>query len=134
MPARDVSEGVKFKTATVQKIFLALMVIFFGMAILGIVGEIFGWWNDVGEVLTIVGTLGGLFVGVATLSTGSSEEQVERVHHAVVENGVRLEGIDAQLDQLEKLDELDAIQLELDKQTGVLDDQLGVLKQVRDGL
>lgn len=120
MPARDVPSGVKFKTATVQRIFLVLMMIFFGMAILGIVGEVLGWWNAVGEVLTIVGALGGLFVGVATLSTGSNEEQVERVHHAVVENGVRLAGIDAQF--------------ELDKQTGVLDEQLGILKQVRDGL
>lgn len=118
------SQGVKFKTATVQKIFFVLAILFFGMAILGIVGELLGWWNDIGEVLTIIGTLGGLMLSGAGLSTGASEEQVSRVHQAVVDNG----------EQLEKLDNLDAIQLELDRQTGVLGEQLSVLTDVRDRL
>lgn len=121
MPDADLSRGVKFETATVQRIFLVLAILFFGMAILGIVGEIRGWWNDTGEVLTIVGTLGSLFVTGAALSTGSTEAQVDRVHQAVVDNGRRLEN-------------LDAIQLELDRQTGVLDEQLAVLTDVRDRL
>lgn len=124
MPSRGPSQGVRFETATVQRILLVLAVLFFSMAIVGIVGEIRGWWNDVDEVLTIVGTLGGLFVGTAALTTGASESQVATVHQAVVDNGGKLE----------KLDKLDVIQHELDRQTGVLDRQLTVLEEVRDEL
>lgn len=118
MTMPDPPEGVRFETATVQRILLVLAVVFFSMAIVGIVGEIRGWWNDVGEVLTIVGTLGGLFVGTAALTTGASEAQVATVHEAVVDNG----------EKLEQLDKLDVIQHELDQQTGVLDRQLAVLE------
>lgn len=124
MAPRGPSEGVRFETATVQRILLVLAVLFFSMAIVGIVGEVRGWWDDVGEVLAIVGTLGGLFVGTAALTTGASQAQVATVHEAVVDNG----------EKLEKLDQLDVIQNELDRQTGVLDRQLAVLRDVRDEL
>lgn len=116
---------------TFQRISLILALLFFGMAILGIVGEILGWWNDVGELLTIIGTLGGMILAWSSLSTSSTELQVDRVHAAVVDNGDTLDTIDGKLDQLAQLD---AIQLELDRQTGVLDEQLSVLTDVRDGL
>lgn len=145
MTPRELPPTVEFETATVQRIFLVLMVLFFGMAILGIVGEIRGWWNDVGEILTIVGTLGGLFVGAATLSTGASKRHLNAVQAAVVDNGTRLEAngdkletldtIDAKLGTMDgKLDQLDKVQLELDRQTGVLGEQLSVLTEVRDRL
>lgn len=142
MPARDLSPVVEFETATVQRIFLVLMVIFFGMAILGIVGEILGWWNDIGEVLTIVGTIGGLFVGAATMSTGASEKHLNEVQAAVLDNGTQLKKNGTQLEENGatlgtidgKLDKLDKVQVELDRQTGVLDEQLSVLTEVRDRL
>lgn len=118
---------MKFKTSTVQRISFVLAILFFGMAILGIVGEVLGWWNDIGEVLTIVGTLGGLLVAWTALAAGSTEEQVDRVHRAVVDNG-------EQLEKLGDLEKLDVIQLELDRQTDVLGEQLSVLTQVRDRL
>lgn len=121
MPERDIPTAMKIRTSTVQWISLVLAILFFGMAILGIVGEILGWWNDVGELLTTIGTIGGLIVSGTAVTTGATEEQVSRVHEAVVDNG-------------EQLEELDRIQLELDRQTGVLDEQLSVLTQIRDGL
>lgn len=121
MSDHDSHSGVKFKTATVQRIFVVGAILFFLMAVAGIVGEILGWWNDVGEIVTIVGTLGSLMLGSGALSTGASQEQVSSVHRAVVDNG-------------RKLDTLDVIQHELDRQTGVLDEQLTVLCEVRDGL
>lgn len=124
MSDHDSHSGVKFKTATVQRIFVVGAILFFLMAVAGIVGEILGWWNDVGEIVTIVGTLGSLMLGSGALSTGASQEQVSSVHRAVVDNGSKLE----------KLDTLDVIQHELDRQTGVLDEQLTVLREVRDGL
>ncbi len=45
---------------------------------LGSAGEVLGWWNEVGEVLTTVGTLGCLLVAWTALATGSTEEQVDR--------------------------------------------------------
>lgn len=124
MPGRDLDEDVKIRTSTFQRLSWILAILFFGMAILGIVGELLGWWNEIGEVLTIVGTIGGLIVSWAALSAGATERQVDRVHAAVVDNG----------DKLQKLDELDAIQLELDRQTGVLGEQLSVLTDIRDGI
>lgn len=124
MPERDLDRDVKIRTSTFQRLSWILAILFFGMAILGIVGELLGWWNDIGEVLTIVGTIGGLIVSWAALSAGATEQQVDRVHAAVVDNG----------EQLEKLDELDAIQLELDRQTDVLGEQLSVLTDIRDGI
>lgn len=118
------SEVVEFDTSTVQRIFLVLMVLFFGMAILGLIGEIRGWWNDVGEVMMTIGTVGGMLVGAATLSTGATQKQVRLVHSAVVDNGSKLDN----------LDKLDVITAELNGQTGVLDHQLQVLKEVRDRL
>lgn len=113
------SDGMKLRTSTFQRLSLVVALLLFAMAILGIVGEILGWWNDVGEILTTVGTLGGLLVAWSALATGSTEEQVDRVHQAVVDNG-------------KKLDKLDGIQLELDRQTGVLGEQLAVLTDLRD--
>lgn len=122
MQEDPLSDGMKLSTSTFQRLSLVVALLLFAMAILGIVGEVLGWWNEVGEILTTVGTLGGLLVAWSALATGSTEEQVDRVHQAVVDNGAKLE----------KLDKLDGIQLELDRQTGVLGEQLAVLTDLRD--
>lgn len=97
-----------------QWILYGLSLFFFGVAVLGAVGEYLGWWDVVGEVLMSVGTLAGVLIGVFSVLEGATRDQVARVHDAVVDNG----------SQLETLDE---IQLELDRQTGVL-------AQIRDRL
>lgn len=62
---------------------IAGTIVFFAMALVGFVGELLGWWNDVGEVLMGVGTAGGALLGGATLVVGSSRSQVEATREAV---------------------------------------------------
>lgn len=119
--------------------------------LLGLLGELLGWWNDVGEILMRAGTGAGTLGGLATLVIGSSSEEVQAVHEAVEDNGETLDSVDDKLadvdvklgsvdgktdklDKLDKLDELDVIQAELDAQTGALDRQLEVLGEIRDRL
>lgn len=118
------------------------------MFLLGLVGELLGWWNDVGEILIQVGTGAGAFGGLATVVVGSSSGEVRAVHEAVEDNGEtlhsvdgkldsadgKLDSVDGKLDRLEKLDDLDVIQTELDTQTGALDRQIQVLGEIRDRL
>lgn len=115
----------------------------FGMAILGAVGELLGWWNDVGQILMGAGTLLGVVMTAASVTTGASHEQVEVVQAGVETTHDKLDSMDGTLDsvdgkldsvdgKLEKLDELDVIQAELDAQTGALDRQIEVLEQIRD--
>lgn len=92
-----------------QWIMFLLSLFFFGIAILGAVGEYLGWWELIGEVAMTVGTIAGLLLGVASHLTSATEAQVDRVQEAVRDNGQQLE-------------KLDRIQLELDRQTGVLQD------------
>lgn len=100
-----------------QWILYGLSLFFFGVAILGAVGQYLGWWDAIGEVLMSVGTLAGVLITVLGAVEGATRDQVERVHEAVVDNG----------QQLEQLETLDDIQFELDRQTGVL-------AQIRDRL
>lgn len=115
-----------------QWIFFLLSLFFFGIAILAGIGEWRGWWNLLGEIGMTVGTLAGMFLGAAAYLTGSSEGQVDRVHEAVVDNGRKLEKLD-KLDKLDVIEDaliaedgetsrLDRVQVELDRQTGVLTD------------
>lgn len=111
------------------------------LGIVGIAGEILGWWNEVGETIITVATVLGAIGGISALVIGSSSEEVRTVHHAVQDNGDTLDSVDAKLDKLDamdakldKLDELDVIQAELDRQTGALDRQVEVLGQIRDRL
>lgn len=105
-----------------QRLGWTLTALFFLMAVLGLVGEILGWWNDTGEILITVGAIASIFLGVATLFGGAGRGQVAGVQAAVEVNGFKLDSVDTKLDKLEKLDDLDRIQFELDEQTGVLRD------------
>lgn len=86
---------------------------FAALAIVSLLGEIFGWWNDLGEVGATVGSIVSVIVTVSAVYYNAGRNQVEKVHDAVVDNG-------QQLGQLDQLDTLDDIQFELDRQTGVL--------------
>lgn len=145
-------DGPEIRTMKTEKALLitrGMMVAGVLLAIVTIVGELLGWWNDLGEMMlglaTVLGTLGG----VASVIIGSSSEEVRRVHDAVKGNGSvlgsvdgkldsvdgKLESVDGKLDSVDgKLDELDVIQAELDQQTGVLGEQVGLLRQIRDRL
>jgi hypothetical protein len=115
----------------------------FGMAILGAVGELLGWWNDVGQALMVLGTLVGVVMGAASVTAGSTNAQVRGVREGVDAARVRLGSMDGKLDavhgkldsmdgKLDKLDELDVIEAELNAQTGALDRQIQVLEEIRD--
>ncbi len=131
----------RLDTETVERIGWILSAVFFLIAIVSAIGEIagwvepisraaehvglgqiVGWWNDVGEVGMTVGTLGGLFLTFTTLIRGADSTEVRAVHDAVESNGDKLDKLDSIDAKLGKLDDLDRVQLELDKQTGVLED------------
>lgn len=111
--------------------------------IVSALGAYLGWWDLVGEVGMLIGTVLSIVLGVGTWLTSATTgqlsgvgedvrsvgqdvrsvgENVQDVHEAVLANGIKLD----------KLDELDVIQAELDAQTGVLGEQLAVLRELRD--
>lgn len=124
---------------------IGLTIFFFLVAIVGIIGALLDWWNEVGEVIITVGTLAGTIGAFVSIGIGSSRDQVQTVHAAVHAKGSTLGSMDGKLDsvdgklesvdtKLDKLEDLDTIQAELDHQTGVLDTQVSRLTQIRDRL
>lgn len=80
-----------------------------GLALLGVVGEHAGWWNDVGELLITFGTVASVATGVLALLINATKNQVRAVANGVTDNGHKLERIyedhGAKLDSYsEKLD------------------------------
>lgn len=130
----------------VEKVGWTLSLFWLIVAIVSGVGEYRGWWGLIGEIGLTVGTLASVLFGLGSYLYGAERSQVERVHEAVLSNGDTLESVDVKLDKLDKLDaiedaisgeegmvrELDVIQIELDRQTGVLGQQVEILKQIRD--
>lgn len=126
---------------TVIRIGWIVTILAFIVTVVSFVGEYRGWWNFAGEVGATAGTIVTVLVGVGTLAASAGRAQVGGVREAVEDNGDTLGAIDEQLDELGKLDKLDAIEgdldrveLELDKQTGVLGRQVEILEQIRDGV
>lgn len=75
------------------------------IAALGILGEVLGWWNLLGEVMAIGGSVGGLLLGAAGLVWTASRRQVHLVATGVVAAHTTLDTIDRKLDKLDALDE-----------------------------
>lgn len=140
---------------TATRLIWLMAALSFLLAIVSGIGEYLGWWDLVGEIgMTIGGTAGLLLTGVGIFTAASRDqvrtvhEGVQTVHETVLENGEKLGSMDGKLDKLEKLDvieealvaedgeasKLDVVQVELDRQTGVLDRQLAVLGEIRDAL
>lgn len=132
--------------------FLIAGLFFLGLAVLGVVGELLGWWNDIGEWLIDAGSIVGVLLTAIALLLASTRGQVrgvagtlgeivattetiarqaETTAATTLDTNLKMESVDRKLD---KLGELDVIQFELDRQTGVLDDQLSVLGAIRDRL
>lgn len=105
---------------------IAGTILSFGIALLGLVEELLGWWNDVGEAFMYLGTAAGLALAATTAVIGSTRSQVDETTQAVEDNGVvlhrmhrRLGGVD---DQLGGVDEkLDSVDQKMSKQTIVLE-------------
>lgn len=130
-----------------QRILWFLAALGFGMAILGAVGELRGWWNDVGEVLMGVGTLLGVVMAAASVTTGASHEQVRAVNEGVGIAHAKLDSMDGKLDKLDVIEEalvedrddgrvskLDVVQAELNAQTGALKHQVRILEDIREAV
>lgn len=89
-----------------------------------------------------------MLTALVALMVGATRGQVRRAGDAILDNNSKLDTanskldtansrlgtIDGKLDKLEKLDDLDRIQVELDNQTGVMDRQVRILEQIRDGV
>lgn len=111
-----------------------LAAFFFGMAILGVVGEVLGWWNDVGEVLVTVGTLAGVGVTLGVAYYGAGRGQLTAVRETVQGNNERLQDNNEVLhdnnevlrESNDKLDKLEKLQQ--------LDRQVELLQDIREGL
>lgn len=124
-----------------QRLLKTVTIVSFAIAFVTLVGELAGWWNDLGELLLTITTVVGALGGSATVVVGSSEEQVRNVHSAVLANGRKLDKLD-KLDAIEdaliegdgRVSKLDLVQAELDQQTGALDRQVSLLRDIRDSL
>jgi hypothetical protein len=105
----------------------------FLVTVVSILGELLGWWGFLGEVGATAGSTVTVLVGLTTLLASAGRGQVQGVRDAVEANGDKL-GKLSKLDRLDDLEKLDRVQAELDEQTGVLDRQVAVLEQIRDGV
>ncbi len=105
--------------STVRKILIALMILGFGMALLGLVGELRGWWNAAGEVLMTTGTLLGALAGVTTLTQGATGDEVSQVAQGVGRANESLETMGVTLHRVD--DQLGSV----DDRLGSMDEQLG---------
>lgn len=126
----------------------------FLVALLGLIGELRGWWDDTGEWLMGLGTFGGVLIALIGPLYAAGRGQVRTIGHGMTHVSqqafrieTRLAGMDTKLDaldqlekldtmdaKLDKLDKLDRIQFDLDRQTGILDRQVTLLTQIRDRL
>lgn len=111
--------------ATFQRITGIGAILFFPMALVGLVGEILGWWNDTGEVLMIVGTSSGLLLSVAMFAACSSMRQVTGVAQGV-------ERANPSLDEANR--SLGETNSSLGRMDRKLDEQTVVLREIRDRL
>jgi len=103
---------------TVNRVLTAVSILAFAIAILGAIGEFLGWWNAVGEILITSGAVIGALTGLASLVGGAGQQTVAAIHRTVENNNGLLEESSQKLDRLETLDD---VQYELDRQTGVLE-------------
>lgn len=103
--------------------------------LVAVVGEVLGWWNDLGLVLSTAGllvSLGGLLVGLATLFLDKGHEvatlaatAVGGVAHLHGKQDAMLENQDAMLDNQDAmLDKQDRTVDALDRIQRLLDERL----------
>ncbi len=141
MVADPPSENVSLDR--LYRLMILLSILGFSIAALGLVGELLGWWNDIGEWSMAVGMFLGVLTAVIAVMIGSTRGQARRIADAVLDNNGKLDEANGKLDRtneqlfhidgkLEKLDTLDVIQVNLDHQTGVMGRQVQLLTAIRD--
>lgn len=124
------TEPARTKWDYIYYAMIAGTIFFFGMAIVGFVGELLGWWNDVGEALIQLGSAGGALLGGATLVVGSSRSQVEATKDAVEDTRDAVEDTRDAVDETKHAVEDNGDTLErVDEH---LSEQTRVLRQIRD--
>lgn len=139
MPDRDGSTLVPWEPDpdTVIRLGWTIAILGFLVAIVSGVGELLGWWDLVGEIGLTVGSILGVVATLTTATFTASRDQAEALLDAHERHGRRLDAIDGTLGsmdgKLDKLDDLDAVQVELDRQTGVLEQQLEALRSLGGG-
>lgn len=118
-----------------------------GMVVLGIVGELLGWWNETGQLLAVVGIAATALTFLITLLIGATRKDVRALGTGVradvkaVGGDVRQVGEDVRQlgdgvrhvgSQVEKVDE-DIVGLRADVRAGNAQ-VVGLLTQIRDRL
>lgn len=145
MSSRDDSDSMPYEPDPETAIRVGWAVTALGLLIFVVsaLGEYLGWWDLVGEVGMLVGTVLSIVVGFGTWFSGAGRRQLSGVGREVQSVGDDVRSVDENVRgvrfavlangvKLEKLDKLDVIQAELDEQTGVLGQQLAVLSEMRD--
>ncbi len=89
----DGKETMGLPWPTVQKVLYAIMVLGFGMALVGLIGTILGWFSPPGDVLMIVGTVMGALAGMASLIGSTTRDQAETVVEGVDASNRKLDDI-----------------------------------------
>jgi hypothetical protein len=62
-----------------------------GMVVLGLVGEVLGWWNDVGEILISLGGFISVLLGLVTFLLGATKGQVRTIANGIVTSNATLD-------------------------------------------
>lgn len=106
------------------------------IALLGVIGEYRGWWNDVGELFISFGTVASVATGIIALLIDATKTQVLRVATGIEANGATLDGHGAKLDRIHEDHgaKLDRNGAKLDEVNRNLEDSRAVLVEIRDPL
>lgn len=99
-----------------------------------------GWWDRIGKVGRGIGALLGILVTILAVFASASRQQTNAVSESVQSVDGNVQGNGEPLARIEEalvgedgvVHELDVIQVELDRQTGDLGEQLTVLGDIRD--
>lgn len=83
--------AVHVDLARLVRVLALLSVLSFGVAALGVVGEVLGWWNELGEALAAAGTAGGVLLGVIAFFVNTTKGQVSLVVVGVAEANRKLD-------------------------------------------
>lgn len=116
MFVRDPTSGVELDR--LERLLWILSALGLALALLGVVGESRGWWNDLGELFVSLGTVASVAAAVVAPVVDATTDQVTRVAEGVEANGGKLDRV-ADRSQANG-DKLDAVNDHLGAQREVL--------------